>query len=379
MSKIIVLTRLTVFDEDFIMYAEINEFLSQLNNEGHTIVMLSHSYHSLERMKSIFKEKFNFEITCLFRNDFKTTVDKDDAKNIIFIGSSDEDLYLTAPKKVLIINPGWSVKKGGLPAKYSITLESPLQLLEAIKIIANQNKWYFELDIDENTKLLALTSANTYNKDTTEVEILEGFQRLLKSGDRKYFNTLYFHLISGVMKNDLLREVGLWGNFPSSTGKMNEEIEELKERCRYLTGLKMKEPLFIRHTTVPKSHHTDHHTRLSEGCTKHFDSIHLNPYYSKRIKGKVVCVIDDYTTNGISFETARNLLFNAGAKKVILLALGRYKKGREGIYQYENYEFKGDITTNKYGYKLLSREYIYGNYDDSAREEVKRIYEILNK
>ncbi|GAA3727609.1 hypothetical protein GCM10022378_15700 [Salinicoccus jeotgali] len=90
-------------------------------------------------------------------------------------------------------------------------------------------------------------------------------------------------------------------------------------------------------------------------------------------------MIDDYTTNGISFETARNLLFNAGAKKVILLALGRYKKGREGIYQYENYEFKGDITTNKYGYKLLSREYIYGNYDDSAREEVKRIYEILNK
>lgn len=379
MSKIIVFTRLTIFDEDFVMYDKINEFLSELNNEGHTIVMLSHSPRSLERMKSIFEEEFNFEIQCLFRNAFKTAVNKDNAKNIIFIGSSDEDLHLAAQKKVLIINPGWSVKKDDLPARYGITLESPLQLLEAIKIIANQNKWYFELDIDENTKLLALTSANTHNKDTTEVEILEGFQRLLKSGDRKYFNTLYFHLISGVMKNDLLREVGLWGTFPSSTGKINEEVEELKERCRYLTGLKMNEPLFIRHTLVSKSHHTHHSVRLSEGCTKHFNSIHLNPYYSKRIKGKVVCVIDDYTTNGISFETARNLLFSAGAKKVILLALGRFKKGREGIYQYESYEITGDVTTNNYEYELLSREYIYGNYDDSARDEVKRIYEILNK
>ncbi|MFJ7831845.1 phosphoribosyltransferase [Peribacillus sp. NPDC097284] len=182
--------------------------------------------------------------------------------------------------------------------------------------------------------------------DYTERELLEGFESLLKSGDRKYFNTLYFHLISGVMKNPELRNIKIWGTFPSSSSAINQELEELKERCRYLTGRRMTEPLFIRHKQVEKSHYTAHTTRLSQGCKIHFDSIILNPYYNaSRIRGKEVCVIDDYLTNGISFETARNLLIQAGASKVILLSLGRYKRGARGIYQHEVYNITGKSLT----------------------------------
>ncbi|PEA83814.1 phosphoribosyltransferase [Bacillus pseudomycoides] len=380
MAKVVVLTRLTVFDENFKMYADIEELFVHLNKDGHTIVVISHDNESIRIMKSIFQKTFEFNVACTYRRTIKERVNEDNASGFILVGSSDDDLFLAANKRILIINPGWSVKQEEKPARYGITLERPNQLFEAIRLIDNQNRWYFELEVDPYTTVLALTSANTFNRAVPEREVLDGFESLLKSGDRSYFNTLYFHLISGVMKSPELRNVDRWGIFPSSSGILNEELEELKERCRYLTNKKMNEPLFIRHTPVKKSRNTDHDIRLKQGCVKHFDSIILNPYYSNKIKGKVVCVIDDYTTNGISFETARNLLLNAGASKVILVALGRYRKGQHGIYQHEVYDLSGNITEPGYKYSLNSgsRKHLIGKYNNGARDEVRRIYEILN-
>lgn len=377
------LTRLTVFNESFQMYDGIKELFESLNSEGHNLIVISHDPQSIAIMQRFFRENFQFEVRCEFRRFIRVNVDETNAKDYILVGSSDDDLILAANKRMLIINPGWSVKQDEKPARYGITLNTPYQLLEAIRLIANQSEWYFNLEVSEDTQVLALTSANTKNHDvnTSEREVLDGFRELLKSGDRKYFNTLYFHLISGVMKNPELREVEIWGTFPSSSStKVNEELEELKERCRYLTGRRMTEPLFKRHTTVSKSRGTDEDERLRIGCKKHFDSIVLNDYYQQRnrIRDKVVCVLDDYLTNGISFETARNLLLAAGAKKVILVGLGRFRKGAQGRYQNEVYNLNGNITRPGYNYELISRQNLLGRYNPQARDEVRRIYEILN-
>jgi len=382
-GKNIVLPRLTIFNESYEMYEGVKELLQELHQDGHKLIVITHQQSSLIRMIRIFEEVFDFEITCEFRNFIKINVNASNTKDYILVGSSDEDLILAVNKKMLLINPGWSVKKGELPARYAITLHSPWQLLEAVRLISNQSEWYFNLDVPENTRVLALTSANTKNGDvnTSEREVLDGFRSALKSGDRNYFNALYFHLISGVMKNPELREVDIWATFPSSSrSNINEELEELKERCRYLTGKKFSEPMFKRHTTVGKSHHTNDEERLRVGCKKHFDSIVLNDFYKQknRIRGKVVCVLDDYLTNGISFETARNLLLEAGARKVILVALGRYRKGVQGIYQHEVYNLGKGITNPGYNYELISRQRLVGTYNHEARNEVRRIYEILN-
>lgn len=380
MKKNVVLTRLTIFNEEYEMYEGIEELLCSLNREGHNIIVISHSSQSLEIMKGIFEYTFEFKVICSYRKAIRENVDKTNANDFILVGSSDEDLILAANKRILIINPGWSIKQDEKPARYGITLERPKQLFEAIRLIANQNRWYFKLEVDRYTTVLALTSANTMNRDvkTSEREVLDGFEGLLKAGDRRYFNTLYFHLISGVMKDSELRNVEIWGTFPTSSQSINEELEELKERCRFLTGRKMIQPLFIRHTAVAKSHQTPFVTRISQGCQKHFDSIILNPYYSNRIKGKIVCVLDDYLTNGISFESARNLLLKAGAQKVILLALGRYKRGVEGVYQHEEYNLPENITKPGYRYERVSTRNLVGIYDNGARAEVNRIYEIIN-
>ncbi|WP_342488520.1 phosphoribosyltransferase [Cytobacillus sp. FSL W7-1323] len=379
MGKVVALTRLTIFDEDFKMYTGIQDMINTLHSEGHQFVFISHDLVALNEAKEVFKNMFEFKIICTFRYKLKDSIDDSNVKNIILVGSSNEDLILAANKKVLIINPGWSVKQDEKPARYGITLSNPEKLTEAVRLIENQSSWYYKLQVDKSTQVLALTSANTKNYSVTseEKEILEGFSNLLKQGDRKYFNSLYFHLISGVMKDSDLRNVDIWGVFPTSNGDNNNEIEEIKERCRYLTGKRNNKPIFIRHTVVDKSHYTHHDNRLKIGCSKHFNSIMLNPFYTKKIKGKTICIIDDFLTNGISFETARNLLLNAGAAKVILLALGRFRRGSHGIYQKEEYTITGNVYTKEYDFEITSRENCIGEYNEDARDEVRNIYQII--
>lgn len=54
------------------------------------------------------------------------------------------------------------------------------------------------------------------------------------------------------------------------------------------------------------------------------------------IKDRNVIVFDDFTTTGMSLEWARQLLDNAGAKKIILMTVGKYPKG--GNYSHRVYK-----------------------------------------
>ncbi|WP_239502919.1 hypothetical protein [Bacillus cereus] len=80
----------------------------------------------------------------------------------------------------------------------------------------------------------------------------------------------------------------------------------------------------------------------------------------------------------MSPATLNQLAIEAGGMKIILVALGRYRKGQHGIYQHEVYDLKGNITKPGYNYTLNSRKNLIGKYDNSARDEVRRIYDILN-
>lgn len=53
-------------------------------------------------------------------------------------------------------------------------------------------------------------------------------------------------------------------------------------------------------------------------------TIHINPFYKGKIKGKNVVVVDDCTTYGVSFGVAAAFLLSAGAASVIGVALGKF-------------------------------------------------------
>lgn len=72
-----------------------------------------------------------------------------------------------------------------------------------------------------------------------------------------------------------------------------------------------------------KSKHSSGLSRLQQKCNRDFETLKINDSLVDRIKGKVICIIDDYITNGYSAEAAKHLLLSAGAKKVIFLSIGK--------------------------------------------------------
>ncbi|MEK7434184.1 MAG: phosphoribosyltransferase [Cyanobacteriota bacterium] len=76
----------------------------------------------------------------------------------------------------------------------------------------------------------------------------------------------------------------------------------------------------------------------------------------KQIKDKIVIVLDDFSTTGLSLEASRNLLVSAEAEKVILCSIGKFSKEQNpkhrvykihkpfNPYTSENKIEKGDYT-----------------------------------
>lgn len=93
--------------------------------------------------------------------------------------------------------------------------------------------------------------------------------------------------------------------------------------------------------------------------------------------------MDDYITNGCSFEALRNLLISAGASEVNFIAIGRFTSHAYnglGTYQKEDYSLSGDLFSNNYTANLSKREPDYGlhgKYNVHARQDVENLKDIL--
>ena len=246
---------------------------------------------------------------------------------------------------------------------------------------ANQKSWYYRLQLSSQSILIALSCANDNWATTDEQVVIDNFRNALKHGTQAYRDALLFHFLSGVTQSEELRSIEIWAAMPSSKGKPSEILSEFKEHCRYLTGRRLKDDLLIRNTATKSSHSTNGiYRRTSLDASKHLNTMNINPRYRKNLRGKVVCVIDDYVTNGTTTEAVRALLESAGVKAVIFVSIGRFMKGGAGFYKREEYQVNGDIYKPGFHFQQMSIDPTYGKkaqINDSARSEVATIRKIL--
>jgi len=83
--------------------------------------------------------------------------------------------------------------------------------------------------------------------------------------------------------------------------------------------------LIQRHTEAIRSS-SARSRRQTLNMDNQLQTIQLNPVMREKITKRSMIVIDDFTTQGFGFETARNFLFNAGAESVTCIAVGKYPK-----------------------------------------------------
>lgn len=380
----IILPTSTIFKENSDFHEGAENFLIECMNKDIQCVFISNSSEKLKTNSEILRMLLGSNPITFGRKEFrellKTEEFKSTLKETVVIGANDVDLYMSANYKLLFLCPMWAEKKEDKALHYGFPINNFQILLSCLDIIRNQSQFYYSLEISSRTKLYALTSANNFGATSNEDTMISNFRDVLKEGSKEYFQPLFFHLISSIMKSDELRTIDLWGTMPSSSLLENKDMFEIKELCRYLTNRKQNKQLLIRHTKVKKSHQTSYEERLGKGASKHLESIMINPHYKGKLEGKTVCIMDDYITNGCSFEAVRNILEHEKVEKIIFFAFGRFKRGLKGVYLKEDYELNGNLYSNDYTHVLTNRDPNFGNhgeFDNRARTELSEIKNII--
>lgn len=376
MKKIFVVSK-----EVFIDYTnsrEINDFFRELLSNKHKLVILSRDREFIDSGKEKYKHKNLYYFT---RGNFLNMLkeNKDKASKCVVIGNKDKDFEMAVNYKILYLVPTWCKEVCSKSLKYGIPINNLEQLKHLIRTIENQNSWYYEEELPDGTKVYSLISAMTMLRDVTseEKELVSGFEDFLKRGKVDYYEILYYHFLASISNKQEFRDINYWGIAPSSGVNLNADMLNFKDRARYMMkskSSKANDNLIYRHTAVDKSHTKSSDVREKIGAELHFDSIHLSPNYN--LKGKNICIFDDYLTHGNTFEAIRNLLRKAGANKIIFVSLGRFRKPH---YIYQHYEITGNVyTPGGFNYKLSNREYIPYRCNNNARGEVRNLHEIFN-
>ena len=316
----------------------------------------------------------------------------------VFVGGKDVDFQFAVNNKSLFIVPEWICFEEKA-SKYGIHVENIKQLSSLIRVLNNQNTWFFSLDIDENSKAYSLVDARYkyWSESEEEEDLVSGFQALIKEKKpyaEKYRKILLYHFLAGMTNSSEFDDIELFGVIPSSNCEVNEYIYDFMTHVRVLKGKRLPKNygeevpvrdknLLIRHKPKMQNHGGGRTSqeRTIIGAKEEFESLHLNPDYKKRMEKLAaedrlnICIFDDYITHGNSFNAIRNILKKVGANRVVFVSIGSFVKD----FQKWDYEILGDVFSPNYAYALVSQVAL-SNYriDVTAKKEIKALYDIFN-
>lgn len=154
-------------------------------------------------------------------------------------------------------------------------------------------------------------------------------------------------------------------------------MEDLKEHVRCMMNGRKHEAIFIRHTATKKSRSDSRDDRQkNDYCLKHFQSIRVNDKYKGKLKGRVVCVFDDYLTHGNTFEALRNLLIKCEVKKIIFVSIGKFKRNYESQYIQKSFSIEGDVYSEKYTAEFNTAACHEVEFDDAAQRSLENLKQL---
>jgi hypothetical protein len=144
---------------------------------------------------------------------------------------------------------------------------------------------------------------------------------------------LVLHALSSLYVEGRIRPNSWFVVYPGSRpGRISRVLQEfIKPASKLFRGF-FKEDLLVRGKPARDSSMARAQARRRGSLddpvdfTNQSNTVHVNPRYRTRVKDQNVIVFDDFTTTGMSLEWARNLLYAAGAREVILLTIGKYPK-----------------------------------------------------
>lgn len=366
-NKLVLLNKLALFNEDNELIQENIQIVDLFYQEDIRIGILARR-NTLRELSKHIPEEYKDKILLVNRGSkTREKIKELKSEGIAFsiVGIVDYDAIFSFNCKIPLFHleslNTMKIDVGEKVVKYGLLVKTYQDIIDCLKAQEIHRKNYFELNnINDNYTAISLNNANTHYRPEKEIRIKQIFESNLKGNeftrDQKTLQLLFFNLLSEISQNSYFEQVKYWGTFPSSNpNNTNTSISYIKEAVRVLMdGMPQNEKeILIRYKEMcPKNR--SGLSRLEYKCNKDFETLMVNPELKGKLDNEVVCIIDDYMTNGYSAESAKHILFAAGAKKVIFITLGKF--GRR--YYSTNYSIKGDVFTKSYEYEFKSEKLI---------------------
>jgi hypothetical protein len=291
----------------------------------------------------------------------------------LVLAASATDIQMGKNGKAVLIGAGWS---NDIQAqKLGIRASSPSELSEVLDLITGwSGRWWFSAN-GPLYGVRAISDLSQYNKPISQQQFASKVTDTVKAGGPRLTALLAVGSRSLLVEGLGVSSDSLFGVYPSSSSANSDSeiLSEFTHRVRTTVSrvrfARVGEPLFVRHKPSPKRHSGEGGDRRDP--TSQLASLHLNPFYARRLAGRDVVVIDDCVTYGVSFGVSAALLRAAGAASVTGVALGKFGRTL--------HHFHIDITGNPFAplspsdWDLKSRAVMTGTEDTAAQGSLQSL------
>lgn len=259
-------------------------------------------------------------------------------QELLYVGDDELDWRTALQGGVIYLHGSWSKPK---PKKPVIPAPTPSRIFQfATHFLLTPPRWQFEMDVPEyDLSVRSLMYAYTRLPATTKERFLphDVFHQEdenipeIKNVDALVGEMLVLHALTSLHLEGLLEYKSYFTIYPSSQiGSKNIVLEKFIEVSSKLFWGYYKSDLIERvHSALDTSQERSIAKKQNRIFNPTFriqsDSTRINPSSIQSIKGKNIILFDDFLTTGTSLEWGRNLLLAAGAKKVILVSIGKYR------------------------------------------------------
>ena len=209
--------------------------------------------------------------------------------------------------------------------EYGIGIKSPKSLAKYLEMFGTHEGPYFGWDARAPSikgEYRALVGDMRGRRSVFEDVLKRGKDHAIAGHPLSFKQLLYHYLINEVFLSGLSNEIDFVTVYPGhQAGSINKTLRSLSSLAGRLFRRRFVDDILVRHATAPKSQYQGADRNIFD----QFRTIHVNPDRSSSIEGKAILVIDDFTTHGYSLETARQMLVQAGARRVVTIAMAKFR------------------------------------------------------
>lgn len=261
-----------------------------------------------------------------------------------YVGDDELDWRTAINTPVFYMHAGWS---GPVPNEITaIVARKPVNVFRFIThFLLPPPRWEYTLDaLDGQVCLRSLADASILLPATTptgsfRLQHVLSEEREVPVRGAKAQDLLMWHALSSLYLEGLIPRNPVMVAYPSSKPGSTSPVLEpfLRPVSRLFHGY--YRDLLVRAAKAPD---TSKERAQGRGGNVSFltqtNTVCLNPDYQNLVSENTILVLDDFTTTGRSLEWARNLLYAAGASRVVLFTIGKYK------YTHDVYKPRGEVV-----------------------------------